>query len=398
MRLGVYADLVYRSDGRHVSTDRAFVEFVARIPPRVDEVVLFGRLDPRPGASPHRLPSTGVRLVPLPHYPSLFAVGDVVRVLRRSVRTFAAALDELDAVWLFGPHPLAVAFAAVARRRTTPVVLGVRQDYVRYVAHRLPGRGWLWAVPAAWVLERAFRAVAGRAPTVVAGSDLARRYSGGDRPVHVARFSLVRASDVATADRALARSWRGNLLILSVGRLEPEKNPFLLVEVLARLRRHDRRWRLIAVGDGWLRGRIEQRAAELGVADALELTGYVGDPAELRELYERSQVFLHVSLTEGVPQVLFDAQAAGLPIVATDVGGVREALAGGRRGLLVPPGNSTAAAAALERIRDDEPLRRRLVTTALAGVRNETMEAELDRLVAFLRSQTGGATDVSSSQ
>jgi glycosyltransferase involved in cell wall biosynthesis len=92
-----------------------------------------------------------------------------------------------------------------------------------------------------------------------------------------------------------------------------------------------------------------------------------------------------MSLTEGLPQVLYEAQAAGLPIVATDVGGVGAALRRGELGLLVPPSDPEAAARGLERVRDDAALRVWLIRSGLEAVRHETLEAQLDRLAEFVR-------------
>ena len=78
MRLGVYSDLTYRERDGVVSTNRAFIRFVTALPPRVDEVVIAGRLDPEPGTGPYALPAAGVRFVPLPHYPR---VTNVIRLL-----------------------------------------------------------------------------------------------------------------------------------------------------------------------------------------------------------------------------------------------------------------------------------------------------------------------------
>jgi glycosyltransferase involved in cell wall biosynthesis len=387
VRLGVYADLLFRREGATVSADRAFIRFVSALPPRVDELVLFGRLEPESGRYPYALPEEAVRFVPLPHYPSLRAPAAVAGALRDSVAVFRAELERLDAVWLFGPHPLALAFARAARRTGRPVVLGVRQDLPRYVAGRVDGGVRAWAVPAAWTLEGAFRLAARRLPAVVAGADLAGRYAGG-APVHEATFSLVEQDDVVAPETALARSWEDGLQVISVGRLDPEKNPLLLVAVLAALRARSPRWRLLVVGDGELGPALEGRAAEAGVADAVELAGYVPNGPALRTLYGASHAFLHVSRTEGLPQVLLEAQAAGLPVVATDVGGVSPALGEGASGLLVPPGDAEAAAAALARLADDEALRRKLVLAGLANASARTLEAELDRLAAFLRAAT----------
>lgn len=157
MRLGVYSDLKYRRDERGLSTDRAFIRFVTALPPRVDEIVIFGRLDPEPGRHPYVLPTDGVRFVPLPFYPKVTALRGLVGAIRRSTAIFRAELGRLDAVWIFGPHPLSDRFARIARRQGTPLVLGVRQDYPSYIGNRLPSRLWGWAIPVAHALERSFR-------------------------------------------------------------------------------------------------------------------------------------------------------------------------------------------------------------------------------------------------
>jgi glycosyltransferase involved in cell wall biosynthesis len=382
MRLGVYADLVYRREGDTLSTDRSFILFVTNLAPRLGELVLFGRFDPEPGRSFYELPREGVRFVPLPHYPSITDVLGVLRAYRGARRAFLRELPSLDAVWIFGPHPLALALALAALRRGKPVRLGVRQDFPQYIGNRLPSRAWAWAVPVAHGLEWAWQRLSARAPAVVVGDVVARRYPGS----LATGFSLIRDDDVVPVDDALARTWGGR--ILTVGRIDPEKNPLLLPEILRRLRATDQSWRLTIVGRGPLEEALLEHARALGVDDALEVRGYVPNGPELWALYRASDVFLLVSFTEGLPQVLFEAQAAGTPIVATDVGSVGAALEGGNAGLLVPPDDAGAAAHALERVRDDEVLRRALVERGLAHAAAETMDTQHERIAAFLQAAT----------
>lgn len=127
---------------------------------------------------------------------------------------------------------------------------------------------------------------------------------------------------------------------------------------------------------------LAQRCAQLGVLEHVDFRGYVPIHDGLLELYRDSHAFLHVSWTEGLPQVLFEAFAAGLPVVATDVGGVAEAVDGSA--LLVPPGEPDAAAASLQRVAEDPALRARLVASGLSVVRQHTTEAECRRLAGFL--------------
>jgi glycosyltransferase involved in cell wall biosynthesis len=381
MRLGVYADLVYRRDEDGVSTDRAFVLFVVGLADHVDELVLLGRLDPVPGRSPYPIPDR-VRMVPLPHYRRVTDLAGVLRSLRGARARFLEELEGLDAVWLFGPYPVSLVFALLALRRRKRVFLGVRQNFPEYVRHRLPSRRWRWAVAVARAFEWTWRRLARRAPAVVVGEENGRAYAAAGGRVLATGFSLVRDADVASDEEALSRSWDGpELRLLTVGRLDTEKNPLLLPEILAGLRARDDRWQLGVVGTGPLAAAVERRAAELGVP--VELHGYVPAGPELWALYRAAHVFLHVSLTEGLPQVLWEAHAAGTPVVATDVGGVRDALAGGASGLLVPPRDAGAAVAAVERLRLEPELRAGLVRAGLSAARGETMDAQLDRIARF---------------
>jgi len=119
------------------------------------------------------------------------------------------------------------------------------------------------------------------------------------------------------------------------------------------------------------------------VAGRADLRGYVPIDGGLPELYRTADVFLHVSWTEGLPQVLFEAFAAGLPVVATDVGGIAAAV--GDAVLLIPPGDADAAIAAVSRVRADAALRERLVRAGAALVARHTLEREAAALTAFLR-------------
>src|SRR6185295_840817 len=97
----------------------------------------------------------------------------------------------------------------------------------------------------------------------------------------------------------LARSYDGDLRVISVGRLDEEKNPLLLPDVLASLRATDPRWRMIICGDGPLEQALAGRVRELGLDEACDLVGHVPIDAGLIDLYRGSHVFLHVSWTEG---------------------------------------------------------------------------------------------------
>jgi glycosyltransferase involved in cell wall biosynthesis len=374
-RLGVYTDYTYSlRDGRPYA-ERAFALFVAALAERLERVVVLGRLSPRSEA---RYPLGGVELVPLPDYPSLNHTRQAIRGMLGALRPFWRSLDDLDCVWILGPHPLAFPFAFMARLRRRRVILGVRQESVSYMRSRHPDSRIRQAL--AWVQEQGFRLLARRWPVVVVGPALAETYSNG-RAVLEISVSLIPDAEIGAGTKP--RSYSGELTALSVGRLETEKNPLALADVIAALRTLDDRWKLVVCGEGAMRADLERRLIELGVADAVELRGYVAHDAGLRDEYREAHALVHVSWTEGLPQVLYEAFAAELPVVATDVGGIRAAT--GDAALLVPPGDPEGIAEQLARVGRDEDLRTRLVQRGLEVVRAHTLESETAKVARFIQ-------------
>src|SRR5439155_1612912 len=200
VRLGVYSDLEFwQRDGRPVAQE-SFLLFAAALRPHVEALVVAGRLAEESADAAYAVPDDA-EFVALPHYAALSRPTAALRAVRGSLRAFGALVDRVDAVWLLGPHPLAIAFALQARRRGRAVVLAA-----------LVGRG---------------------------------------------------------------------------------------VDA-----------RLTVCGTGTLHDALAARLAERGVAERAELLGHVSLDGALRALYSDSDALLHVSWTEGVPQVLFEAYAA----------------------------------------------------------------------------------------
>ena len=138
-----------------------------------------------------------------------------------------------------------------------------------------------------------------------------------------------------------------------VTRLSPQKAPLDFVATAAQVAARRPAVHFVVVGDGPQRTEVEARVAGLGLADRFHLTGLRSDVPDLMHSFD---VFALSSLWEGLPRVLPQAMAAGLPIVATAVDGNAEAVSDGVSGLLTPPGDPQAMAGALLRLLDDPAL------------------------------------------
>ncbi len=381
-RLGIYADAIFRRTGEQVSTDRAFVLFAAEVGSRFDGLVVFGRTLDAPEAADYKL-REGTLLVELPYYTTLLALGEVARAFPGTFRAMWRGLGSVDTVWVIGPNPYDLLLIGMALVRRKRVALGVRQDTVAYYRARVPGRRWWPAVAAMQAVDRLYRLLARRVPTTVVGEEIAKTYGVELPTVLPMTVSLVRAADVAPA--VPQRVWDSSIELLTVGRLEREKNPLLLVEALAELERAEPgRYSLTWVGRGPLEADVLALAERLGVREKITFHGYVAFGERLFDLYRSAHMFVHVSLTEGVPQVIVEAIACGTPVVATAVGGVEAAFGTPGAALLVPPSNRNELVSAIRHVVTDGASRDERTERGLELARRLTLDAESERVARFI--------------
>lgn len=154
-------------------------------------------------------------------------------------------------------------------------------------------------------------------------------------------------------------------LIVAVGRYVAEKDHALLVDALAELSRGGRRFRALIVGFGPLGEDLDARVRAHGLEDEVTITGVRSDAVDL---IGAADVLAHTSTREGLPLVLLEAMARGVPIVAVAATGVSDLIQNGVTGLLVGERSPTAITAALEHMLADEALRRRVADGARAYV------------------------------
>ncbi len=135
----------------------------------------------------------------------------------------------------------------------------------------------------------------------------------------------------------------GQVVVGSVGRLKPQKRFDLLIEAFAALRRDRPSLRLLIAGEGSSRSGLEERIRAWQVEDACRRVGHCSD---VPEFYRALDLFVQSSAYEGTPNVVLEAMALGIPVVATDVGGTAALVRDGVDGLIVPPLDLTRLIAA----------------------------------------------------
>lgn len=185
---------------------------------------------------------------------------------------------------------------------------------------------------------------------------------------------------------------RFGAVIGTVGRLEPRKNHRLLLQAFARVRRQRGDAGLLIVGAG------PEEATLRSQADALALDGsvvFAGYRADVAGMLSQMQVFCLSSDTEGISMALLEAMAAGVPVVATAVGGNPEVIADPSVGVLVPPGDADSLATALLRVLNERQHAQEMAVKAREFVQTHFSESrmmrELETLYLELWQQKAGS-------
>lgn len=294
--------------------------------------------------------------------------------LQVGVPSLAAVAETLsegryDLVHLVSPGPAGIAAALIARLLGVPVVGSYHTELTAYARLRSADPRVETAMR---TVTAAFYGQCGSvlSPSAAADASLrdlgvaAERIGRWDRGVDLTRFS----PELRTREEG-----DGELVVLYAGRLTREKGIDLLADAFLRARERQPRLRLRLAGGG-----PEEAALRARLGDAADVLGWLDGDA-LARAYADADVFLFASETDTFGQVILEAQASGLPVLAADAGGPRELIVHGRSGCLAPP-RAEALGDALAGLASRPALRAQLAAGGLEAVRDRSWERALGQL------------------
>lgn len=284
------------------------------------------------------IPKLGMTLAPL-------LLAAAARSVLQRVKDEGFDFDLIDAHYYY---PDGVAAALLARHFKRPLVVTARGSDINLISrYALPRRMIRWAgrqaaasVGVSGALVESMRDLdlpAERLHKVRNGVDL-QRFQPAGREACRARLGL-----------------KGQPLLLSVGNLVPLKGHDLCIDALALLRQSYPKARLLIVGGGPERDRLQQRAHARGLGEEVQFIGQLPND-QLCTWYNAADILLLASSREGWPNVLLEALACGTPVVATAVGGVPEILAGEPGSRLASERSAEGIAGAIREVLADQPL------------------------------------------
>ena len=304
--------------------------------------------------------------------------------LLRSIPSVERWLREAGAELVHAHLPLAGVVARLAGHRAgIPVV---------YTEHNLQERyHWLtrFANRATWARQSHVIAVSGEV-----AQSIAHRLPPST-PVTVVRNGIFVGESTGSWRAEVRQRWSIDLdapVVGTVAVFRAQKRLDQWLQAARLLAERDARTRFLLVGDGPKRRELEEITSDAGLSSRVVFAGLQED---VRPYYAAFDVFLTSSQFEGLPLALLEAMAAGLPVVATKVGGIPEVIQEGDQGLLVPFDEPASLAAAVARLLADPPLRERLGRSARERVRREfsveRMASEIETIYGRIAGRTAVA-------
>jgi glycosyltransferase involved in cell wall biosynthesis len=396
-RLGTLLIVYHRpfwraADGSLWEREGAFSRYVESLAPHFQRILLAVPETPAPCASEsapgHRLAAPNVALAPLPFFDG---IPSFVTVLPAAGAALWRALGSADLVNLRLPTPagsLAYGLARLRGRRTFLLVVGDLAG----VAASVPADSFRRRLYHAyvWFEERLLQVMVEHTLTITNGDALQSKHARPGRPTFATRNSTIRREDVGRARQSLAAP---RVRLLCVSRIDPRKGLRFLPAALAVLRERGLEPSLDLLGPPVGRlGEQERQATltaarELGLADIVHFHG-AASIEQVAHAYTEHDVLVVPSLPgEGIPRVLLEAMAAGLPIVATQVAGIPDLVHDGENGLLVPPADGPALGLAVARLVADQALRAACVAGGYATASEHTSDGQAAWIVELLSSR-----------
>lgn len=314
-------------------------------------------------------------------------VRDLFQVFQREARSWSGMI-------IYESQPLAQAAFLVCKLFRVPTFVWLSGFSLHASLQGLRHSNLNWPVRkahevAAYESYAGLRLMMPRADGLIAcGSELTRKWSRTNSNIFTIAATAIRGSDIEEElPEERMRKHSGTVRILNVGRVNPVKGLEFFIDAISSLRAQDIRIECQIVGPNDAPAyaeALERRAAQLGVRDTVEFVGAVSPGPALNEYYRQADVFVLPSLTEGSPKVLPEALARGLPVVASDVGGVGDMIKEGHNGHLVPPGDSVALAKALSQLIVDPKERYRMGKESARRAHDFTSEAQYGALGRWL--------------
>ncbi|MGO1368555.1 glycosyltransferase [Senegalia sp. (in: firmicutes)] len=333
----------------------------------------------------YQIKSNNIKFQELPNYRNM--IGSI-RYMFASIKKLIRFSKTWTNVYIRWPSPYSYIVYLLSKIRNTPTTVHLVGDTKAIVmkGNKYEGVIKLAAILLAnhqeWVLKKIMK----KSKVIANGSGLRRLYSKNSSKVKEIRTSTFMEKEIYSRYDSCEKE---TLKLLYVGYLRHEKGIQYLINAIKMIinKNLQQDIYLYLVGDGEEKEKLKTLVKEKGLEKRIIFKGYVPLGEMLFEIYRESDIFILPSISEGTPRVLIEAMANGMPVIATDVGGIPYTIKDGYNGLLIKPEESNELFTAITRVILDRELRKKLIYNGYKFAYENTLEAHINELVEWVEAK-----------
>jgi len=329
----------------------------------------------------HHLDSS-IRLVSLPRYESVKHLSSSPGLMFSMFRKLQTLVQNKDVVLTNFTSPSAV-LTWLAMDKNTPAVAMFRSNLLRAAHYRYTGIDKLLSILSVYGIEGTAGLI-GKFHNLhissigIEGVKIARKLGLDGIKRYDTNLTLQDIEESGKFTRKYSHD--GPINLIKVTRFEPEKGSDVMIDAAKILQEQNLDFHLKIVGRGGLKNQLQRRIIDLGLQERIDLMDFL-PRQELFEEYKKADILVNAAYDEGVPIIFFESGLWGLPVVATDTGGIADAYPHLERAYIVPRGNPWAMADAVRKLTFDPELRSRLGTASREFSCQHPMEKDIEDLI-----------------
>lgn len=320
-KIGLYTEATYCSKFESIYTSDIFLLFIRKALPK-NNFFLIGRYSPNNQEGKHILDKSKEHLYKLSYYKNIPEL--IIKFplyIFKNFKVIKTYIEKIDHLLIAVPSPLSLFFLYLANRNNKSITIFIRQETIELIKNRYPKSKipLIVAKFLEWILIH-FLKRNQHIPVFTFGSILTDKYKNitlNVIPLADTRYSLndiILESDIRKID------WTNQIKLIFVGRMEKGKGIENLLRTLKEIKKNN--VHLTIVGDGNQTSEYLEMATQYGILDNVTFVGFIPFGEGLFSIIRKHDVFILPSLSEGLPQVILEAMACGILVLASNIGGI----------------------------------------------------------------------------
>lgn len=389
MRLGVVLTQAFWYDGKQYTTKYPFASFIVELSTFVNSLILFVPLKistSEKGPHPVYL-YDNVKIIPYPFYESLKEQYVLAyRILPDFINIFKRHTNLFDICGFVSTSLLSFAAFSISKTYKKRVFIYLRADIKKAYSMQIGSSlGNFVGICLGHIEEFFCRIMTARNPTIAIGHGLYNKYKNNRNSTHLFYANLISDKMIEQSDNGGKKTGGKQVTLLSVGRLVPQKGLKYLVDAVEQLAKRKGYSPLCYIaGTGIEEAKLKTLIKQRGLTPYFIFLGDVPWGEELFDLYRKSDFFILPSITEGFPKTIFEAMAFGLPVIASNVGGISGIILNEVNGILIEPTSGGQIAAAVIKAWSSDRLYYEIIKNGHRTAKYFTVEKQTARLFSLL--------------